>query len=195
MNNKKNLIRVFAVAIVVIAGLLYSTAVQSAERPIGSRVVGGIMLHDRGPAADRHEDGYDVNIEYQYAAPDWEFWQKIGSPRPHAGVSLSTNNETSILYGGITYEMDIWHPLFAAAHGGLALHDGPLHQKDIRRCEDDSDCGFGSRILFRGGLEVGMRLTDSVSLSVLWDHVSHGKLLASENEGIDHIGLRVGLDL
>jgi hypothetical protein len=31
-------------------------------------------------------------------------------------------------------------------------------------------------------------------VSLLWDHVSHGRLLASENEGIDHIGLRYGID-
>jgi hypothetical protein len=57
----------------------------------------------------------------------------------------------------------------------------------------ESDCGFGSRVLFRGGVEVGVYISQDSSISLLLDHMSHGELLASENEGLDHIGLRYGI--
>ncbi len=180
-------------ACAMMAGLPLAT-VQAADGERADRLVGGFFLHDRGPAADRHEDGFDVNLEVQFDSPDWAPWQWIGSPRPHVGATLSLNDETSLLYSGLTYEADLGNRLFAAAHGGLAVHDGMLHQKDTERCAVDSDCGFGSRVLFRGGLEVGVRISGDASVSLLWDHVSHGQILASENEGIDHIGLRYGID-
>lgn len=177
----------------LMAGLPPVTA-QAAEGAWVDRLVGGVFLHDRGPAADRHEDGFDVNLEAQFDAPEWAPWQWIGSPRPHVGATLSLNDETSLLYSGLTYEADLPGRFFAAVHGGLAVHDGMMHQKDTERCAADSDCGFGSRILFRGGLELGVRVSADTSVSLLWDHVSHGRLLASENEGIDHVGLRYGID-
>lgn len=180
-------------ACTLMAGLPPATA-QAADGASADRLIGGFFLHDRGPAADRHEEGYDVNLEVQFAAPEWAPWQWIGSPRPHVGVTLSLNDETSLLYSGLTYEADLPGRLFAAAHGGLAVHDGMMHQKDTERCAAESDCGFGSRVLFRGGLELGVRISGDASVSLLWDHVSHGRLLASENEGIDHIGLRYGID-
>ncbi len=158
------------------------------------RLAGGFFLHDRGLAADRHEDGFDINLEAQFDPPEWAPWQWIGSPRPHVGATLSLNDETSLLYSGLTYEADLPGRLFAAAHGGLAIHDGMMHQKETERCAAESDCGFGSRVLFRGGLELGVRISGDTSVSLLWDHVSHGRLLASENEGIDHVGLRYGIN-
>lgn len=175
----------------VLAGALSPTAGDAADQTRDNRLIGGILAHDRGPAADRHEDGVDINLEYQFAPPAWASW--IGSPRPHVGASISLNNETSVVYSGLSYEADLVDRFFAAVHAGLAVHDGMMHQPDEDRCSRESDCGFGSRVLFRGGLEVGVRISDNTSLSVLWDHVSHGKLLASENEGIDHVGLRYGI--
>jgi hypothetical protein len=195
MNLPNTHIRVAVIAALAFAGILSARSTYAIDAPKDDRVIGGFFVHDRGPTADRHEDGFDVNLEYQFAAPDWEIWQLLGSPRPHAGVTISTDNETSFLYSGITYEIGFLGRLFAAAHGGLALHDGALHQKDTRRCGDLSDCGFGSRVLLRGGLELGTRISETTSISFLWNHISHGGLLAAENEGVDHIGLRIGFDL
>lgn len=177
----------------LVTGLPPATA-QATDSPWAERLVGGVFLHDRGLAADRHEEGFDLNLEAQFKVPEWTPWRWIGSPRPHVGVTFSLNDETSLLYSGLTYEADLPGRLFAAAHGGLAIHDGMMHQKDTERCATESDCGFGSRVLFRGGLELGVRISGDTSVSLLWDHVSHGRLLASENEGIDHIGLRYGID-
>ncbi|WP_316979734.1 acyloxyacyl hydrolase [Shumkonia mesophila] len=178
-------------AFALVGGL--SPTMAAADGTGKNRLVGGFFIHDRGPAADRHEDGFDLNLEAQFAAPEWDPWQWIGSPRPHVGATLSLNGETSLLYTGLTYEADLASRLFAAAHGGLAVHDGMLHQDDADRCAAASDCGFGSRVLFRGGLELGVRISEKASVSLLWDHVSHGQVLASENEGIDHVGLRYGI--
>jgi len=185
--------RLGALPVAVAIGLAAPAAADLSREAEGDRLYVGFLLHDRGPAADRHEDGFDINLEYQFAPPAWTAWQWIGAPRPHVGATISLNNETSTLYSGVTYGTDLLGKLFFAAHGGLAVHDGMMHQKDRQRCSALSDCGFGSRVLFRGGLELGIKVADNRSVSLLWDHVSHGKLLASENEGIDHIGVRYGI--
>lgn len=72
---------------------------------------------------------------------------------------------------------------------GVALHDGPLH-KDPVRCQLYSDCGYGIRVLPRFGLELGYRVNSAASVSLFYDHMSHKWIVAGENEGLDHIGLR-----
>lgn len=179
---------------VILAASSFSQAFADSD-PSKGKLLGGLMVHDRGMMADRHESGYDLNIEYQFAVPQWEGWRWIGSPRPHVGATVSLNGETSIAYTGLTYEFDLGGPFFVDALGGLAVHNGMMHQPDANRCSQESDCGFGSRVLMHGGLEIGARITDDASVSLLWDHVSHGKLFASENEGIDHVGLRYAIHM
>ena len=72
---------------------------------------------------------------------------------------------------------------------GIAVHDGPLH-KDPENCRLNSDCGFGTRLLPRLGLEIGYRLDAASAITMLYDHMSHKGIIGGENEGIEHIGLR-----
>ena len=65
----------------------------------------------------------------------------------------------------------------------LAGHDGEL------RTSDDSTKELGLRVLFREAAEIGFRITDRNSVSVVLDHISNGGL-ADENEGLDNFGLR-----
>lgn len=144
----------------------------------------GVLAHDRGPFSDHHEHGIDLNLEVQFAPLNFK-----GSPRPHLGVEANNQGETSVAYAGLgfrLYEKSEW---FVDGLLGLALHDGPLH-KDPVGCRENSDCGYGIRLLPRFGLEVGYRLSPISSVSVLFDHMSHRWLVPGENEGLDHIGVR-----
>lgn len=175
-------------AAVLIAMQAFSPA-QAQDALADTRLVVGILAHDRGPASDNNENGTDLNGEVQFAPLGGAIGRVLGSPRPHLGTSLNFNGNTSALYGGLTYEF-LPHPKwFVDGFFGAALHDGPLH-KDPIRCAQNSDCGFGSRLLPRLGAETGINLSGHDAVSLFYDHMSHGGFFNRENEGIDHVGIR-----
>lgn len=144
----------------------------------------GVLAHDRGPSSDNHEDGVDLNLEVQFAPLDIP-----GSPRPHLGVTANFVGYTSVAYAGLSVRFRETAQWFVDGLLGAAVHDGPLH-KDPVRCQLYSDCGYGTRILPRFGLEVGYRVSPAASVSLFYDHMSHKWIVGGENEGLDHIGLR-----
>lgn len=144
----------------------------------------GIIAHDRGPTSDRQEDGIDLNLEVQFAPLDI-----FGSPRPHLGVTANFEGDTSVAYGGLSFRFRETPQWFIDGLLGVALHNGPLH-KDPVRCQLYSDCGYGTRFLPRFGLEVGYRISPDASVSLFYDHMSHKWIVAGENEGLDHLGVR-----
>lgn len=158
----------------------------------GHQLLIGVLAHDRGFTSDDHEDGVDPNIEIRFRPLDGPLGRKIGSPRPHLGVTPNFSGDTSAAYGGITYNVPLPGRLFIDLGGGLAVHDGPLHKKDVERCKTESDCGFGSRVLLHGSFDLGVELRGGRSISFYFDHMSQGELFADENEGIEHIGVRYG---
>jgi len=172
--------------------------------PAVRKTIFGLALHDRGPLSDRHENGVDPNLELQFNAPEWRLWRWIGAPNPTFGFTPNFNGGTSVVYGGVNYELSLsnrWTDdltgrltknLFVGASLSAALHNGPLHKNPIG-CEERSDCGFGYRVLPRFGLEMGGYWGDKHGISLFFDHMSHKGVLPGENEGIDHIGIRYHL--
>jgi lipid A 3-O-deacylase len=165
------------------------------------KIVGGLFLHDRGPTSDRHERGVDPNLEIQFTPPAWRYWRWIGSPSPMIGMTPNFNGDTSVWYGGLTYEFslsnritdaltrDLSRYLFISGGVSAALHNGPLH-KDPLGCKVKSDCGFGHRVIPRLNIELGTYFKERHGISFFYDHMSHKHVLPGENEGIDHIGFR-----
>lgn len=147
----------------------------------------GVIAHDHGPFSDHNEDGTDLNLEVQFA-PLPILW----SARPHLGATINFIGDTSAIYAGLTFPFYQSQRWFLDGAVGAAVHDGPMH-KDPVRCREESDCGFGKRILPRLGLEAGYRFSPDQSVSFFYDHMSHKWIMAGENEGIDHIGLRYRL--
>jgi lipid A 3-O-deacylase len=144
----------------------------------------GVLAHDSGPFSDHHENGVDLNLEAQFAPLN-----VLGSPRPHLGVAANFQGDTSVAYAGLGFRLRETTQYFVDGILGVALHDGPLH-KDPVGCQLYSDCGYGTRFLPRFGLEIGYRVSPVASVSILFDHMSHKWLVAGENEGLDHVGLR-----
>lgn len=150
----------------------------------GKTLAIGVLAHDSGPFSDHHEDGVDLNLEVQFAPLNF-----LGSPRPHLGVTANFRGDTSVAYAGLGFRLHEKKRWLVDGILGVALHDGPLH-KDPFRCQLYSDCGYGTRALPRFGLEMGYQVSPAASISLLFDHMSHKWLIAGENEGLDHVGLR-----
>lgn len=147
----------------------------------------GVLAHDEGPFSDHHEGGTDLNLEVQFT-PLPMLW----SARPHLGATVNFVGDTSAIYAGLTFPFYQSQRWFMDGFLSAAVHNGPLH-KDPVGCREDSDCGFGKRLLPRLGLEAGYRFSPDQSVSLFYNHMSHKWVMEGENEGIDHIGLRYRL--
>ncbi|MEE9299859.1 MAG: acyloxyacyl hydrolase [Alphaproteobacteria bacterium] len=146
----------------------------------------GALTHDTGVFGRSEEDsGPDIDLGVRFAALRGEFWDLIAAPRPHLGLHVNTQGDTSQLFAGLTWTFELGYGVFVGADFGLAVHDGEL------RTSDDSTKELGLRVLFREAAEIGFRITDRNSVSVVLDHISNGGL-ADENEGLDNFGLRYG---
>jgi hypothetical protein len=178
-----------------------ASAASGNGAPLLRKTSFGLLLHDRGPASDRNESGLDLNWELQFRRPEWEIWRWLGSPFTMIGATPNFNGGTSVLYGGISYELilsdrltealsyDFTKELFLSGGLSAALHNGPLHKNKVG-CRENSDCGFGYRVLPRLSLELGAYFWSKHGVSLFYDHMSHKGVLPGENEGIDHIGIR-----
>ena len=172
--------------IIVLAMVIGLAPALAAEgiRDSGKTLAVGVLAHDSGPFSDHHEDGVDLSLEAQFAPLD--IW---ASPRPHLGITANFQGDTSVIYAGLGFRLRETKQWYVDGLLSVALHDGPLH-KDPVGCQLYSDCGYGTRFLPRFGLEIGYRLSPATSVSLLFDHMSHKWLVAGENEGLDHVGLR-----
>lgn len=172
----------------------------AAESAIVDEVKLGVLYHDIGVFGDNLEDGADVNAEILFAAPGWFYdanqpaWvNSLLAPRPHIGVSVNTEGDTSQFYFGLTWDadlfVDILQPgdgLFATFGAGGAVHDGKLDTNDPDRKS------LGSRVLFHLSTEIGYRFSERFSLAAYLEHSSNANL-ADRNDGFDNLGLRLGI--
>jgi lipid A 3-O-deacylase len=160
--------------------------VQAAEPTLAASpvITIGVLAHDQGPASDHHEHGVDLNLEARFAPLDF-----FGSPRPHLGATLNFVGDTSTAYAGLTFPIYAHSNWFLDGAVSAAVHNGPLH-KDSARCQQDSDCGFGVRVLPLFTADLGYRLDDKSALSLFYGHMSHKWIISGENEGLDYTGLR-----
>lgn len=148
-----------------------------------SEVRAGLLYHDVGIVSASTEEGADVNFEVLFAAP--AFLEILFSPRPHLGASINTAGDTSQVYGGLTWGLDLWSGLFFEVALGGSVHDGELDADKSDRND------LGCRILFREALELGWRFAEHHSISIMADHISNAGL-CSDNDGQDTAGLRYG---
>ena len=167
--------------IAVLAGLPYAAA---AEDGFLSEIKLGALAHDVPVLASRDERGIDLNVEALFTSP--AFLASLGAPRPHVGASINPGGDTSQAYAGLTWE---WQPFEVPLWGAFSL-GGAVHDGERRNVREDRKA-LGSRVLFRLGAEVGYDVSESVRLSVLWDHISNAGF-AEENEGLNNIGVRLG---
>lgn len=152
-------------------------------KPLISEIRGGLYAHDIDLLSFHREGGSDINGEILFSSP--EVFDVIWSPRPHIGATVNMSGNTSHVYGGLTWDLDLPAGFFVEANLGGAVHDGYL----------DTDKGtrksLGSRVLFRFGGALGYNLTEHWNVSVQMEHISNA-YLADPNEGMDNLGVRLG---
>jgi hypothetical protein len=179
-----------------------NNADKNEPKPWVRKVAFGILAHDIGPVSDNRENGVDPNWEVQFNPPEWRWWRWLGSPSPMTGATPNFVGNTSAFYLGIAWQLslsyeflnnltnDFTRRMWISGGLGPAVHTGPL-KKDVTGCRLDNDCGFGTRVLPRLQVEIGATFWKNHGLSFFVDHMSGGGAFGgSQNEGIDHTGLR-----
>ena len=148
-----------------------------------SEVRVGFLAHDHGPVSRNEESGFDGNFELLFVSPT--VLDVIWSPRPHVGVSVNSDGDTSQAYAGLSWEWSFWGNWFAGFSLGGSVHDGETETTAVDRKE------LGCHLLFRESVEVGYRFGGRHGISAFLDHISNAKL-CSANEGLENFGIRYG---
>jgi len=167
----------------VVVLILLTASVVCAEDKIVSEVRGGVYAHDVSFWSFHREDGADINGEVLFVSPD--FLEAVWSPRPHVGVTVNMNGNTSHAYGGLTWEYDLPADFFVDLNLGLSANNG------YRNTNKDDRKSLGSPVLFRVGGALGYNLTEKVNISIQYEHMSNA-YICNPNEGMDNVGVRLG---
>ncbi|HEX9491519.1 MAG TPA: acyloxyacyl hydrolase [Stellaceae bacterium] len=170
-----------AAALLAIAAVAASSA-QAQSRWLDEAKL-GLDAHDIALGGTHKEPGVDVNGELLFTSPP--LLDAIGGPRPHVGVAVNTSGATSYAYFGLTWTASIFDRAFISGALGGAVHNGKI-DTDVPNRK-----GLGSRVLFHEYVELGLRATPVLSLSVFLDHMSNANL-ARRNAGMTDVGLRTG---
>ncbi len=176
-------------ALIICATLLIATSGHAAEAKNEDSsylyaIRGGILLHDVNILGHSEESGTDFNLEVLFTSPDWLEW--FWAPHPHLGVAIHNQGDTHQVYSGLTWEKLFCNKVFLNLGLGLSLHSG--NRECSKHCNKKE---LGSDLLFREALEVGYQINRHHSLSILFFHISNAGL-CSENDGMNHLGLRYG---
>jgi lipid A 3-O-deacylase len=181
-----------AVVIAALAGV-WPGATKAADKLLDEVKV-GVLAHDVAFGGHHKEDGYDINGEALFVSPDMLDW--AFAPRPHVGLSINTDGKTDQAYAGLTWTVfgdkgiiSSTSRAFVNVSLGGAVHDGWLATS-----ENSGHKQLGSRFLFRESFEAGYWVFDHTNVSVFLDHISNAGL-ASHNDGLTNIGLRLGFGL
>ena len=160
------------------ASLLTATPAAAGE------IFAGLYAHDvdTGLTKSGIEDG--VDLELGWRGDRIRALSAIGSPSPHAFVSVNSAGDTHFAAAGISWK--IGRQVYVRPGVGLAVHTGPG-----RVVPGDNRIDFGSRILFAPEIGVGVQVSEQVSVEASWVHLSHAQLFSGQNPGLDTIGVRI----
>ena len=144
------------------------------------------------------------------------------APRPYVGGQVNLAKETSWGGAGVLWRQSFGEKFYGDFGFGLVVHNGSLEEnfngdlvtpggpidldalseeqrlavfdalfQDIfRRRRDTRE--YGSRVLFKESLTLGMRVNEDWAAEAYFEHVSHGGLLSDgSNDGSDSAGFRV----
>lgn len=141
-------------------------------------IKGGLLAHSTGPLSSGKESGVDINAEVVFS-------KKLLKGNLAVGMDINTNADTSFVYSGLSWEGRFLKYIQLGAFFGLGMHNGDLDKSS------DEKRQLGTRILFRGALEIGLYLKEDISVSFMYDHYSNTGLSGKRNQGNDNLGLRL----
>ena len=138
----------------------------------------GFLAHSTGPVSSGTESGIDLNVEVL-------FKDRFLKAYPSIGADINLNGDTSFLYTGLSWEGKFYNFLHLGAFFGFAVHNGDLENNNNDSRE------YGTRVLFREALDIGIYIRDDLALNFMYDHYSNAGLTNKKNQGNDNIGLRL----
>ena len=131
------------------------------------------------------EQGAAINVEYLWQSPPNVFFKFLFQPRPQVGLTLNTRGSTSAAYLGLSWNLPKASWWFMELSLGGTVHNGRIKRNLGKRK------GYGSRVLFRESVSLGLIFNRCHTMAVMIDHLSNAKL-ASPNPGLTNFGLRYG---
>ena len=154
---------------ILVTGLLGSAAVAE-PRPVEVALSAGYW------GLQAHEP-HEVAVQLELR-PGVKWWWV----RPTAGLLLSSEG-TQLLFAGVLIEVPLW--------GGVTVSPG--FAPALRYLNGQRD--FGSALLFKSSVELGVPLTPGLRALVSFAHTSNGKL-AAPNPGVETLlfGLSAALE-
>ncbi len=147
---------------------------------------GGVLRQDFASwwAAGRtYERGWALNAELAFDPVGGLIGGRV---IPFVGGTLAPGSEVDKVYAGLNWELS-GEVAFLRLGIGAALHNGETENRATfgRRRQ------FGSSLLFHVPFEAGVRVTERLSLSAYFDHMSNAGT-SDFNPGMDTIGARLG---
>jgi hypothetical protein len=161
-----------------------AATVLSAGPASAQEAFGGLYAHDVDTGLTRSGVEGGVDLELGWRGERIRFLRAVGSPSPHAYLSLNSAGDTHFASAGISWK--IGGTVYLRPGIGLAVHTG-----SDGRFQRPDRIAFGSRLLFAPELGLGVRLSDRLSAEASWVHLSHAQLFSRQNPGLDTIGLRL----
>jgi Lipid A 3-O-deacylase (PagL) len=138
----------------------------------------GLLSHSTGAISDGRESGTDLHLELL-------FNQKFLKAYPALGADINLHGDTSFIYSGLAWEGKFFKSLLLGTSFGIALHNGDLEGGSSENRQ------LGTRILFRGAVDIGLYLRPDLSMSFMYDHYSNLGLAGQRNQGNDNMGIRL----
>lgn len=145
----------------------------------------GVLIQDL--EASNSNSGGDLNLEILFGRigrPTGDYLiDHFFMPRPHIGVNIDFDGETSQAYFGVTWDVKLTEWLYFESSFGGAVHDGELNDKD--------EASFGCTLNFRESAAIGVALSEKWRMQVTVDHMSNAGL-CDRNDGLTNGGIRFG---
>ena len=191
-----------AFALALVLGGIASPAQADGLGGIVSEIRAGVLDHDAArdnQTKTKEENTVDINGELLFkpvviSTSETPFLQSILAPRPMVGFSANTAGWTNNGYGGLSWEWGLGAGFFFDFAFGMDIHDGQLKADKTATgaFEIDGRPNLGSRVLFREAIDLGYRIDPINSLSAYAAHISNAGWLASQNDGMNFLGVRYG---
>ena len=144
-----------------------------------------------------HAEADDAGITAEVLTAPVDFASRFGvenpilaailTPRFHVGgTGVLDEDGTSYVYAGLTWHQALGDILFIESSFGGSLNNGNTNGAPGR-------AKIGSNVLFREAFAIGANLTDTMTLVTQIEHMSHAGLAASDNRGLTHVSVKLGL--
>ena len=151
------------------------------------------------PSHSFEPDEAGVNAEILFTHFDFDFRdnpsegliRQLLTPRLHIGGLLDLASPgVNSFYSGFTWRINLTDRFFIEPTFGGVIHDGRLNRPTVGpRIRSE----FGSRILFRETIALGVNLSENVTLILQSAHMSHAEFAGDDNSGQTDFNLKLGI--